>query len=250
MNEANDERSAARPTRLRMTSWEVLTWIAFGRAIPEERLDAEVAADQQSAAKIDYAKEQLRDRAERELLTIKGWPWAKDGRGRIGCPRQPVPSNLFTNPAITLTNWNPTRAPGTPAVKGWVDEDDVNPIKDHWDRKSGFRFEDMLFETEQIFKLWPKPPTPVQPRRALDQSAPTTKTASLPKKRRGPPDVKRQAAVQRMIDDITAGRETLETLGIMKQVALASSYGLQSRDTAMKALAEVSKLVGVSITDK
>ena len=53
-----------------------------------------------------------------------------------------------------------------------------------------------------------------------------------------------------MIDDITAGRETLETLVIMKQVALASSYGLQSRDTAMKALAEVSKLVGVSITDK
>ena len=178
MNEANDERSAARPTRLRMTSWEVVTWIAFGRAIPEERLDAEVAADQQSAAKIKDAKEQLRDRAERGLLTIKGWPWAKDGRGRIGCSHQPVPSNLFTNRAITLTNWNPTRAPGTPAVREWLDEDDVDPIKDHWDRKSGFRFEDMLFETEQVLKLWTKLPTP------LPGHTPTDELANVTIKRR------------------------------------------------------------------
>lgn len=100
------------------------------------------------------------------------------------------------------------------------------------------------------------PPNTTFPHQAVtethkpENAAPNAKATLLPKKRRGPSDAKRKAAVDRMREDIRSGRTSLQVLQQMKQVALASEYGLKSRDTARKALAEAAQFVGVSNTDK
>ena len=90
----------------------------------------------------------------------------------------------------------------------------------------------------------------LQPKKTINHPVPNAQATPLPKKKRGPSDAKRKAAVDRMREDIRSERQSLLGLQQMKQEALASIYGLKSRDTARKALAEAAQFVGVSNTDK
>jgi hypothetical protein len=73
---------------------------------------------------------------------------------------------------------------------------------------------------------------------------------SHPQKRRGPPRTERNRAATMMVNDIRAGKRTLDELHGMKQDTLAYDYGLKSRDTARKALADAVNIVAISSCDK
>lgn len=74
--------------------------------------------------------------------------------------------------------------------------------------------------------------------------------ALIPLKKRGPRTGKREAATQRMIADIRAGKHTLDDLVAMGQKVLAAEYDVKSRDTASKALAHASEIVGIPNSGK
>jgi hypothetical protein len=91
------------------------------------------------------------------------------------------------------------------------------------------------------------PAKPLSPRAMVAAK----KLVSLPQKRRGPHPTERNRATAMMVEDIRAGKRTLDDLRNMKQDSLADCYGLKSRDTARKALASaVAEIVGISNSDK